>query len=255
MSLLDRRTSVAIAGLLAALSLTRPSDVAADSLADGKALASEMMAQRPTESSEYNCELKLRDAAERRTAVPVKLQILPGDHSWQAIYAAAPTNGSPAEKLTVTHFEDQRPNEYRLERLTTTGATNPATSTLNGDAANLPFAGSDFWLADLGLEFLHWPQQRLTKKEMRKGRPCKVLESANPTPTKGSYSRVLTWVDAETDNPILAQAFDQNGKLLKEFAINKIKSVNGHYQLKEMEIRNDQTDSRTRLEYQLDLGK
>ena len=24
-----------------------------------------------------------------------------------------------------------------------------------------PFAGSDFWVADLGLEFFHWPEQKV----------------------------------------------------------------------------------------------
>ena len=35
----------------------------------------------------------------------------------------------------------------------------------------------------------------------------------------GSYARVLSWIDFETSGIILAEAYDQNGKLLKEFSI------------------------------------
>jgi hypothetical protein len=40
---------------------------------------------------------------------------------------------------------------------------------------------------------------------------------------------------------------------LKEFSIKKISRNEGKAQLKEIEMRNDQTDSRTRLEFNLDL--
>ena len=46
----------------------------------------------------------------------------------------------------------------------------------------IPFAGSDFWIADLGLEFFHWPEQKVLKKEFRRNCSCVVLESTNPNP-------------------------------------------------------------------------
>src|SRR5436190_1178348 len=49
-----------------------------------------------------------------------------------------------------------------------------------GDHLAKPFAGSDFWLCDLALEFLHWPEQKILKTELRKTLSCKVLESINP---------------------------------------------------------------------------
>ena len=39
--------------------------------------------------------------------------------------------------------------------------------------------------------------------------------------------------------------------LLKEYDTKKLKKVNGQWQVEEMEIRNDQTGSRTRLEFDL----
>jgi len=118
----------------------------------------------------------------------------------------------------------------------------------------VPFAGSDFWAADLGLEFLHWPQQRILRKQMRKGLVCDVLQSINPEPARGAYSRVLSWIAANRPEDIVivhAEAFDTKDKLLKEFDPKKIEKVNGLWQLEEMEIRNRQTGSRTRIDFNL----
>ena len=121
-----------------------------------------------------------------------------------------------------------------------------------------PFAGSDFWLADLGLEFLHWPGQRLLKKELRSSQSCYVLESKNPAPTTNGYSRIVSWLDIDSVRDagqaaiIHADAYDAHGKLLKMFDPKKLKKVNGQYQLQEMEIRNEQTRSHTRIEFKFD---
>ena len=51
----------------------------------------------------------------------------------------------------------------------------------------------------------------------------------------------------------MAQGYDANNRLLKEFAIKKIGRNEGKAQLKAIEMRNDQTDSRTMLEFNFDL--
>jgi hypothetical protein len=114
-----------------------------------------------------------------------------------------------------------------------------------------PFAGSDFWLADLGLEFLHWPGQKILRGDTARGRLCKVLESTNPNPSPNGYSRVLSWIDNETPGIVEAKAYDAQNKLLKEFYPKDIKKVNGQWQVGSMEIDNDQTRSRTWLEFNL----
>jgi len=50
-----------------------------------------------------------------------------------------------------------------------------------------------------------------------------------------------------------AKAYDHQQKLLKEFHFRSVKKVNGRWQLKELEIINQQTDSRTRLEFDLEV--
>ena len=117
----------------------------------------------------------------------------------------------------------------------------------------IPFAGSDFWQCDLGLEFLHWPTQKILPKttNLKRGREYALLESTNPNPPTNGYARVLSWIDKESGGILAAEAYDANGKLLKEFEPKSFKKVNGQWELSEMEIRNVQTGSRTRLEFDL----
>jgi len=101
------------------------------------------------------------------------------------------------------------------------------------------------------LEFFHWPDQKILKHELRRSRACTVLESTNPTPSAGSYLRVVAWIDKETLGIVHAEAYDVNGKLLKEFNPKSFKKVNGQWELQDMEIRNVQTGSRTRFEFEV----
>ena len=117
-----------------------------------------------------------------------------------------------------------------------------------------PFAGSDFWICDLGLEFFHWPEQKVLKHETRRTRACAVLESINPNPAAGGYSRVDTWIDNETLGVVHAEAYDANDKLLKIFDPKSFKKVNGQWELEDMEIRNVQTGSRTVIKFDLNSG-
>ena len=114
-----------------------------------------------------------------------------------------------------------------------------------------PFADSDFWIADLGLEFFHWPDQKVLRHEDKRTRACAVLESTNPNPAPGAYSRVDSWIDNETFGIVHAEAYDANGKLLKVFDPKSFKKVNGQWELQDMEIRNVQTKSRTSIKFDL----
>jgi hypothetical protein len=131
----------------------------------------------------------------------------------------------------------------------TEGPVGSQTRILSDKEIITPFANSDFWIADLGLDFFHWPEQKILKHDMKRGRSCEVLESTNPNSSANSYSRVVSWIDNETLGIIHVEAYDAKGKLLKEFDPKSFKKVNGQWELLEMEIRNDQTGSRTRLEF------
>jgi len=217
----------------------------------GQALAQKWRDAMPAENAEYKGALKIRANNGPTETIPLTFKIIAGTANWQSIYEVAATAKTPAQKLTIIHTPGQ-PNQYLFVDGAKQGdKTSDQPVRLTADQISTPFAGSDFWLSDLGLEFFHWPTQRLIKTEMRKSVVTKVLESVNPHPTTG-YARVVTWLDKESGAPILAEAYDRNDKLLKEFSIKSVRKVKGQYQLQEMQIRNARTNSRTRIEYGFD---
>jgi hypothetical protein len=187
--------------------------------------------------------------------VPVALDVRTAGAQWRAEYRALGTNGELRE-LLVVHHDGTQPNRYEYTRAPVSGEDTPKTLSLQGEAAEIPFAGSDFWLVDFGLEFLHWPGQRIAKHEMRKGRSCKVLESSRPEAASGAgYGRVLSWIDIEHHGILRAEAYDRSGRMTKEFSIGGFKKVDGRWQLKSMEIRDARSDARTRLEFDFELAE
>jgi len=213
----------------------------------GQALATKWRDTVPAENAQYKGALKIRDSDGQTDTVPLTFKIVVGEPSWQTIYEAGATARAAAQQLTIIHTPGKA-NEYLFAGGVKPGDPAGKPVRLTKDQAAVPFAGSDFWLMDLGLEFFHWPTQRLIKTEMRAGQVTKVLESVNPHPDRG-YARVVTWLEKESGAPILAEAYAPDNKVLKQFSIKHVKKVKGRYQLQEMQIRNLRTDSRTRIEY------
>ncbi|MHB9007696.1 MAG: outer membrane lipoprotein-sorting protein [Limisphaerales bacterium] len=215
----------------------------------GEELVRELRELRPIEGGGM---LRLRNPDGKWTAaIPVKVGVDETAGSWTANYEAFGPDGRVSETLAIMH-ETGKPRVY-LHAAATGGPRR-----LTGDEASVPFAGSEFWLSDLGLEFLQWPEHRVVKREMRKGRSCRVVESINPNPGQGGYARVLSWVDVEHRGILRAEAYDADRRLVKEFSIGSFKKVPGEdgesrWQLKSMEIRNEQSDARTRLAFDLSL--
>jgi hypothetical protein len=215
----------------------------AEALRAGQTLAAELRSLRPAQSGGFSGVLKIRDRQGRTRQVPFRSLITTHEASWTVDYHTGATTNQAGESLRVVHHANQ-PNQYLYGR---------APSVLSSEQAAIPFAGSDFYLSDLGLDFFHWPQQRLVKKEMRKGRPCQVL-SSQPSPGAGtnSYTRVLSWIDTETGGLLMAEAYGRGDRLLKEFEVKSFKKVDGQWQLHDMEIRDVPGRSRTRLEFDLE---
>ena len=161
--------------------------------------------------------------------------------NWVSVYETLASADRPGgAKLTVIHTGGQ-PNRYELVEPGAAGGTNAVAKELTPEQTMVPFAGSDFWVADLGLEFLHWPDQRVLRKEMRHGKSCNVLESMNPQPVPGGYARVVSWVMIESPHGIVhADAYDAKGDVLKQFDPKNLEKVQGEYQLEEMEMRNSE---------------
>jgi hypothetical protein len=225
---------------------------AAQGKAEARVLVAEMLAQKPDQNSTNTGQVRIRDRDDKETEIPARFTIMCTPTNWLSVYETLNTaGGSAGEKLVVIHADNQ-PNHYRLMVPGDSGATNGAPKELTGSQTMAPFAGSDFWLADLGLEFLHWPEQRVLWKEMRHSKSCCVLESTSPEPALGGYARVRSWVIIESPHGIVhADAFDMHNKLIKEFDPVNLEKVNGIYQLSEIEMRNHDTRSHTWIKFNL----
>jgi hypothetical protein len=205
----------------------------------GQELVAQIRAMSPEASFTNTGTLYIK--AKRQPLVKVaytcRVEVTPSH--WTSYYSAARgTNALPG--FSVEHRAG-KPNIYRDD----------AGKILSGNQLDVSFAGSDFWLSDLGLEFFHWPDQRVPKWEMKRSFGCKALESRNPNATPDNYARVLSWIHDDSGALIQAEAYDARGKLLKEFRPTAVQKVNGRHELKEMEIENVRTGSVTRLEFDL----
>jgi len=252
-------SAVATTILLVAVGATaQTTNTLSDAEIQGRALAQKILEQQPAENFTNTGVLQIRDGNGHHAEIPVKCKTIVTSADWRQIYEADLTS-HPAT-FFVIHAQSQS-NAYFYR-------TNLAESVpLLGDIPLLghlfrshqmssaelasPFAGSDFWLCDLGLEFFHWPEQKVLKKEVHRSCGCTVLESTNPNPTTNGYSRVVSWIDNDSLGIVEAYAYDANGKKLKDFYPKDLKKVDGQYQVQSMIMENLQTGSKTRLEFDL----
>jgi hypothetical protein len=234
-------------GLIGSVPDLRAAEAVGTDLAEGAALAAELRTARPTHSFTNAAILHRRLADGRRTRVPIRIEtVVPSvGEDWTVTYRTEPVGNVGVETLTL-HY---RPGQVPDRHLTRNGS---ATSSPVGP--NEPFAGSDFSVSDLALEFLHWPEQKVIRRdrpEMRKGRPCRILESSRPATdgASGGVVRVRSWIDLEHKQPLMAEAFDARGALIKAFSVGSVKKVDGVWQLKDLEIVDEQSGTLTRLEF------
>lgn len=254
----DRRKEALISrlGVLSLLFLAprflaaQPAKPGPDADEQGRAIALELTSLEPGQSVTNTGTLTIRDKNRSTVKVPVSVAITPGKDGWQTIYETTTDDPRHAAKLIV-HHSPGKPGRYELAKSAeaTAGGANPVPLPATG--LMVPFAGSDFWVADLGLEFLRWPKQRLLKTELRRSQSCNVLESVNTDTNATGYVRVVSWIDIDTGGIVEAEAYDSAGKQLKHFKPVSFQKLDGRWEVKEIEIRNKQTGSQTRLEFDL----
>jgi hypothetical protein len=167
------------------------------------------------------------------------------------VYDVVSTNNSSAERLIVIHHTNAA-NEYLYARASGPSVPLPKPEGISAaQAAATPLGGSDFSAADLGMDFLHWPQQTKLKGEMRLDHPCYVLESRDPAARV--IVRVKSWIEKESNAPLVAQGFDARDRKVKEFSLHgsSFKKVNGHWRLENMDIHDYRKGSRTKLKFDI----
>jgi hypothetical protein len=219
-----------------------------DPVPTGPTLAQQLCSQRPTEEVRTSGRLRRRDSWGRWTEVPVRFELCFQGSSWITTYETAATNRPAAEKFVVRHSPDGT-NSYFHGIGESAPDRGVSLQPLSAEQLYRPFADSEFWLADLGLEFLHWPEQRFVKSEMKLGRSCRVLESRWPDGPLQAYRRVVSWIDLEFSGLVRAEAYTAGNRLVKEFTVHSVKKG----QLKEIRMRHIPSGASSRLEFALDL--
>ena len=178
-----------------------------------------------------------RENKRLETEVVIQVEKL-GLAQWQTTYKAK-RNEDVSEHWRIRR-EIGQPNRYEHK-----GHLAKRTEILSS------MAGSSFYIADFGMEFLHWPSQTVLKTQRRKSRLCHVLESRNPKPAKGEYHRVVSWLDKETGGILLADIYTAEAKPIKRFAVKGLTKKDGRWQVDEMEMRDTKTRARSRLYFHL----
>ncbi len=216
-------------------------------------LLGDLLQIRPTENITETLLFKIRSSDDKQTEVAVRFEIICTLTNFLSTYETLGSGDSnKSVKLTIAHNGNQ-PNEYWLSQ-----PPCALPKRLDEQEIWLPFAGSDFSAADLGLEFLHWPDQRVIRNQMRRYVFCHMLESVNPHPAPGAYAKVTSWIGANRPEELVlvrAEARDARGKLLKVFEPTKLEKVNGVQELEEMRIWNRQTGTSTKVEFKFDNRK
>jgi hypothetical protein len=249
MLLVTRIFAAIFIAILASVTPLRAAVPVTGSDSAGEALAERLRAAEPDESSEVHGTLIIH-SGKQTSQIPIVCRVVLKGPTWETDYETSTTVNVGAEQLVVIH-QTNGPNEYLYARATSPGTALPKPATLRPGDTAIPLAGSDFSVADLGLEFLHWPQQRRLPDETRLGHACYVLESRNPAGDQ--IVRVKSDIDQETGGLLIATAYDAGGHVVKEFSLHgsSFKKVNGHWRLEKMEIRNNKSRSRTELKFDI----
>jgi len=236
---------VALAG---GMMMTPPPEVRDD--AAGRALAEQIRTAMPAEDSEIRGVLHIT-AGKIKSDIPMVCQVKLHGGTWETIYQSEATTTAGAERLSIVHSTNG-PSRYIYARAAKPGAPLPEPGPVSGAELDAPFAGSDFSLGDLGLEFLHWPGQCKLKGEMRLGQACFVLESTRPQ--KEGIVRIKSWIDEDTLGPLVAEAYDSGSREIKEFSLDSgdfKKDAQGRWHLEQMHIENEKTRSHTDLKFDM----
>lgn len=235
-------------GNLIVLGLCLPYTGPADSPAEpaGEKLAEHLRQLVPTRRTMKRGEMRIRFADGHRERHPVLVHLVPGNTTWTNIFESLQPGDEPSVRLTIVRHPEQD-NEYLVS--TAPKGDSPFGPPQRVTDITYPFLDSDFWLAELGFDFLYWPEHRIIDRERKRYRLCDVLECTRPVDDPSGYARVLAWVDVEHRVVIHAEAYDAAGERLKEYYIGSLREVDGRIQVSEIEMVNYRRDSKTTIRF------
>ena len=168
---------------------------------DARAIIHRVIANRPTQ----DFVLKARLFPTRERSIPLEILVKNSTEDTRTIFRA------PGFALLVIQPMQSEPRFYLN-----------GTNELTGLRRTEKLLGSHFTYYDLGVPFLHWPNEKFLGEELMRGRTCFLIETAT---TNAPYARVKMWIDDEYFALLRAEAFDTGGALIKRFAIGSFKRI------------------------------
>jgi hypothetical protein len=226
------------------------SSLHADPIREGQALAKELRSVQLGIPGPINATFKIRKRDGTRVERHVKKHTQKLENGWRDLFQVSKDSNSESEWLWIDHPLGASPH-YKLAVSQELPSDPDSFQSLDSEQAMTPLGGSDFWVIDLGLDFLHWPDQRIfdSKITRRKGVGCKLLESSRPTRSSKGYYKVRSWVSVENGGIVYAEAFDINERKIKVFEVAGVEKIEGAWYLKGLKIRNIRDKSTSVLEF------
>lgn len=214
-----------------------PKDIAAQK-AMGVALAESLRGMRLVNRDEIKGNLRIRKPLGKRENVPVTFRA-------KADGTAQVETFETAKGTLQIRKAPGKPNEYFF-----IAPKAKEGKKMEGAELNQVFAGSDFTLGDLGLEFLQWPNQQVIGRASRLRETCNILLSKPEKVLPGGYSYMKCWVEIHNRALLCVEAY-RGTKRVKLFQAKSFKKLEGEWQLRELELRNEVTDARTQIQFDL----
>lgn len=209
----------------------------------GQQLAQHMRQTQLLHAEPFRGALQTKKRRGRRISQTILLRTRAADNQTHSEFIVSGPNGNIV-CLTILYNPQQAPRYYFSNNPNQIGRP------LSPQEAMLSFAGSDFWPADLGLEFFYWPSQKILSNiriKMRKGVACRVLESRRQPASDFGYSRVLSWISREHFGLVYAEAYDAGGQRVKTFEVSGVQKIDGQWKVSELRIRDEASKSSTKL--------
>lgn len=195
----------------------------------------------PEQGSTNQAVLRIRGRDGRRQ-VPVTVITQPGKPEWTVSYLTGGDGGKGPRESSRIRYHEQGPPRFEA-RVDEPGKARVFEGT---EAADRPVAGSDFLLKELGMEFLHWPEQRIRGRELSNGRWCQVLESVSVRPD--GPASVRSWIDEKLGVILSAEVYDARHVRLKQFSITQFREQADRWTCS-VSMVDDQRGTKTELSF------
>ncbi len=112
-----------------------------------------------------------------------------------------------------------------------------------------PFMGSEFAYEDISSQEVDKYSYKFLRDEVIDGQDTFVIER-KPSYKYSGYTRLVTWTDKETYQPLKIEYYDKKNTLLKTLTFDGYKQFIGQYWRAElMEMKNHQTGKSTTIEW------